>query len=161
MKDEVLVIASLFLIIACWTDLRRMQIPNGLTLFFAVSGLLYQFIYYGVSGIGWALLGAISGIIPLYIMHRLGGIGGGDVKWFGAFGMWTGPLPTFQLLVYSILFAGGIAGMLLLLRLPWLRAIGMRMKWPWGQHPMMTGRGAQFPFMLAIAPGFITLLGKG
>jgi prepilin peptidase CpaA len=157
----VLIVVSLLLVSACWTDLRRMHIPNELTVLFASGGLLYELIVHGFSGLGWAAAGAATGIIPLYIMNRFGGIGGGDVKWFGAFGIWTGPMTTLQLLVLSILFAGGIAGMLLLLRLPGLRAIGRRMKWPWGPHPLTAGRSAQFPFMLAVAPGFITLLGKG
>lgn len=161
MNNGVLAIICLFLIMACWTDLRRMQIPNGLTFSFAVGGLFYQLIFFGANGAVWALLGAIAGFVPLYVMLRFGGIGGGDVKWFGAFGIWMGPLPTLQLLVFSILFAGGLALMLILLRLPGLRGIGNRIKWPWGSHPMTSGRGAQFPFMLAVAPGFITLIGKG
>jgi len=83
------------------------------------------------------------------------------VKWFGAFGAWAGPTLTLQLLMFSILFAGGIACVLLMIRLPGLRVLGRRMKWPWGAHPLEGGRGVQFPFMLAVAPGFITLLGKG
>ncbi|WP_373230176.1 prepilin peptidase [Cohnella sp.] len=161
MNIEVLVIVSLFLITACWTDIQRMKIPNALTVFFASGGILYQLILHDMSGLRWALLGAVVGFVPLYIMHRLGGIGGGDVKWFGAFGIWMGPLPTLQLLVFSILFAGGIAGVLLILRLPGLRKWGKRLKWPWGPHPVTIGRSAQIPFMIAVAPGFITLLGKG
>jgi prepilin peptidase CpaA len=156
-----LVIVSLLLVCACWTDLRRMQIPNTLTVSFAGGGLVYQVITHGIHGLGLAVAGAITGILPLYVMNRLGGIGGGDVKWFGAFGIWMGPLPTLQLIVFSILFAGGIAGVLLMLRLPGMHSIGRRLNWPWGPHPLIAGRGAKFPFMLAVAPGFIMLLGKG
>ncbi|BBI32073.1 A24 family peptidase [Cohnella abietis] len=161
MSLGVLIIVSLLLVCASWTDLRRMIIPNELTLLFAGGGLLFQFISQGITGLGWAVAGALAGIIPLYIMNRLGGIGGGDVKLFGAFGAWMGPILTLQLLVFSILCAGGIAGLLLLLRLPGLRAMGKKMKWPWGNHPLTAGRSTQFPFMLAVAPGFIALLGKG
>lgn len=161
MNVGVLIVVSILLISACWTDLRRMQIPNRLTVLFASCGLIYQLVLHGINGFGWALAGATAGFIPLYIMHRLGGIGGGDVKWFGAFGTWMGPVPTLQLLVFSILFAGGIAGMLVLFRIPGLRAVGSRLKWPWGTHPVIAPRGAQFPFMLAVAPGFITLMWKG
>lgn len=156
-----LIIVSLLLAIACWTDIRRMRIPNRLTVLFGAGGLLAQLLFHGVSGLGWAAAGLLSGLIPLYIMNRLGGIGGGDVKWFGAFGAWAGPSLTLQLLMFSILFAGGIASMLLLIRLPGIRVLGRRMKWPWGLHPLAGGRGVQFPFMLAVAPGFMTLLGKG
>jgi prepilin peptidase CpaA len=152
---------SLLLVCACWTDLRHMQIPNTLTVSFAGGGLLYQVAAHGIQGLGWAVAGAITGILPLYFMNRLGGIGGGDVKWFGAFGIWMGPLPTLQLIIFSVLFAGGIAGVLLTFRLPGLRSLGRRFNWPWGPHPLIAGKGAQFPFMLAVAPGFIMLMGKG
>ena len=161
MNIWVLMMVSLLLVCACWTDFRRMQIPNLITVSFAAGGLLYQIIVHSLHGFGWAAAGAITGIVPLYVMNRLGGLGGGDVKWFGAFGIWMGPLPTLQLIVFSILFAGGIAGVLLMLRLPGLRSLGRRFNWPWGPHPIIAGKGAQFPFMLAVAPGFITLLGKG
>ncbi|WP_186438422.1 A24 family peptidase [Cohnella terricola] len=146
---------------ACWTDLRKMRIPNGLTLSFAGGGILYQLVFHGIQGGGWALAGALSGMIPLYIMNRFGGIGGGDVKWFGAFGVWTGPSLTFQLLVVSILLAGGIACALLAMRLPGARTLGIKLRWPWGTHPSEGGRSVKFPFMLAVAPGFMILLGKG
>lgn len=156
-----LIIVSVLLVSACWTDLRKMRIPNELTIFFACSGWLYHGLAGGIDGLGWSFAGAIAGLVPLYVMNRFGGIGGGDVKWFGAFGAWAGPLLTFQLLVLSILFAGGIAFILLMLRLPGLKKLGMRIKWPWGNHPLTKGQGVHFPFMLAVAPGFMTLMGKG
>jgi prepilin peptidase CpaA len=161
MNNGVLVMVSLLLVIACWTDLRKMEIPNALTVLFACGGFLYQLFSHGIGGLWWTLGGALTGMIPLYIMNLFGGIGGGDVKLFGALGSWMGAFSTLQLLVLSILFAGGIAGVLFMLRLPGLRTLGRRLKWQWGPHPMTVGRGARFPFMLAVAPGFITLLGKG
>jgi prepilin peptidase CpaA len=161
MNITVLVMVSLLLVLACWTDFRRMQIPNELTLLFAGSGLLYQLFVQGFVGLWWVIGGVLTGMIPLYIMNRFGGIGGGDVKLFGALGSWIGALLTLELLVFSILFAGGIAGVLFIFRLPGLRAMGRFLKWPWGPHPLIAGRGARFPFMLAVAPGFIILLGKG
>jgi prepilin peptidase CpaA len=138
-----------------------MQIPNELTLLFAGGGLLYQLFVQGLGGLWWVMGGVLTGMIPLYIMNRFGGIGGGDVKLFGALGSWIGAFLTLELLVFSILFAGGIAGVLFIFRLPGLRTLGRLLKWPWGPHPLIAGRGARFPFMLAVAPGFITLLGKG
>lgn len=161
MNIGVWIIVSILLVCACWTDLRRLQIPNSLTILFAVGGMLYHLFILGLSGFGWSIAGVLSGLLPLYVMHRLGGMGGGDVKWFGAFGAWAGPALTFQLLMYSVLIAGGIACLLLMLRIPGLRTIGSRLKWPWGNHPVSGGKGVHFPFMLAVAPGFMTLLGKG
>ncbi|WEK55088.1 MAG: prepilin peptidase [Candidatus Cohnella colombiensis] len=162
MNISVLVAVSVFLAIACWTDLRTMHISNKLVLLFACSGLLYQMLSYGaLHGIEFALMGALAGFVPLYLLFLLRGLGGGDVKWFGAFGMWTGVLPTLQLMIYSLLCAGGIALFVLFFRLPWLRELAMRVKWPWGSHPTTSGRAAHFPFMLAVAPSFMILIAKG
>lgn len=161
MSLEVLVIVSMLLVAGCWTDLRTMRIPNGLNVVFAAGGIVYQLLGHGIGGAGWGLTGALAGLVPLYIMNRFGGIGGGDVKWFGAFGIWAGPYITLKLLVLSILFAGGIACLLLLLRLPGINAMGRKLKWPWGAHPLAGGKAVQIPFMLAVAPGFITLLARG
>ncbi|WP_239614774.1 A24 family peptidase [Cohnella mopanensis] len=161
MSVWVLAAVSVLLVTACWTDLRKMKIPNELTALFAVSGFLFHGVADGGNGLRLAVVGALTGFLPLYVMNRFGGIGGGDVKWFGAFGAWAGPMITFQLLILSIVIAGGIACVLLLLRFPGLQSVGRKMKWPWGKHPLAAGKGVRFPFMLAVAPGFMTLLGKG
>ncbi|MFD0671454.1 prepilin peptidase [Cohnella sp. GCM10027633] len=152
---------TLLLAAACWTDIRTLRIPNALNVLFAAGGLGYQAISNGADGLRVALIGAAAGILPLYVLFLMRGMGGGDVKWFGAFGTWMGAVPTLWLMLYAIVFAGGIAGALVLLRLPPLRKIGARIRWPWGRHPVSEGRGASFPFMLAVAPGFMMLLGKG
>lgn len=153
--------ASLLLAAACWTDLRTMRIPNRLNVAFAVGGIVYQLACFGYRGLVFAIFGAVAGIVPLYVLFLLRGMGGGDVKWFGAFGTWMGALTTLRLMMYAIVAAGVIAGVLLLMRLPLLRRMGRRLKWPWGRHPVTEGRGAAFPFMLAVAPGFLMLLGEG
>jgi len=154
-------VAGTLLAAACWTDFRSLRIPNGLTLTFMAGGLAYGLFFQGGKGVAAAAAGALSGLLPLYAMNRLGGIGGGDVKWFGAFGAWAGPLLTLKLLLHSLLFGGGIACLLLALRLPGIRRLGAQLRWPWGEHPVTGGGKTRFPFMLAVAPGFMILLGKG
>ena len=146
--------AAAFVAIACWTDIRRMRIPNGLNAAFACAGLLVQTVVHGGEGLGAALVGAAAGALPLALLYRLGGMGGGDVKWFGAFGIWAGPAATLQLLLYSIVAAGAFAVALLGMRLPGLRRLALKCAWPWGEHPAQAGRKTTFPFMLAVAPAF-------
>lgn len=141
----------------CWTDLRSMRIPNALTAGFSAGGLIYHGVGEGWTGLAAAVIGGAAGALPLLLLYRFGGIGAGDVKWFGAFGIWTGAGTVIQLLMYSILTAGGLAAALLLLRLPGVRRWGTRLPWPWGRHPALPGKGASFPFMLAVVPGFIWL----
>lgn len=143
--------------IAFWTDIRRMEIPNGLTLSFLALGFIYHAVANGLDGMGHSGLGAAAGMLPLLVMYALKGIGGGDVKWFAAFGAWAGAEAAWQLVILSILFAGGIAVLLLLLRLPGLRRIEAGMlRWSSRQESQYRGRLA-FPFMLAVAPALVML----
>lgn len=161
MDKGTLIGVCLLLVSACWTDIKTMRIPNALNLLFAACGLLYQWMWRGSEGLVAATIGAVAGMLPLYVLFLLRGMGGGDVKWFGAFGIWMGALPTLRLMMYAIVVAGAIAAILVLLRLPVLRKLGERLMWPWGRHPVTDGKGARFPFMLAVAPSLIMLLGKG
>lgn len=158
MDTAAVIAVSLLLAAACWTDIRTLRIPNALSVSFAVMGMGYQLMNDGLGGLRDALLGAAAGMLPLYILFLMKGMGGGDVKWFGAYGTWMGAAPTLQLMLYAIVFAGMIAGTLVLLRLPPLRKLGARIRWPWGRHPILEGKGAGFPFMLAVAPSFIMLI---
>lgn len=135
-----------------------MRIPNGLTSGFAAGGFLYHAVSDGWAGVLHATAGGAAGFLPLLLLHRFGGMGAGDVKWFGAFGIWAGTAATVHLMVTSILLAGGISVFLLLLRLRMIRRWGRRLPWPWGRHPAEPGKGAAFPFMLAVAPCVIALL---
>jgi prepilin peptidase CpaA len=155
MNGMVLGMSSALLLGACWTDLRRLKIPNVLTVGFASIGLVFHVLFEGWTGLGFSFSGVAAGMLPLLLLYRLRGIGGGDVKWFGAFGMWTGAIATLQLLFYSILWAGGISVLLLLLRVPGIRRWGERLPWPWGDHPVQAGRKTAFPFMLAVVPAFV------
>lgn len=161
MDQGALIGVCLLLACACWTDMRTLRIPNALNVGFGTCGLLYQWIAHGQDGLIAASIGALAGMAPLYVLFLLRGMGGGDVKWFGAFGIWMGAMPTLRLMMYAIVFAGAIAAVLVLLRLPVLTKLGGRLKWPWGTHPVTEGRGARFPFMLAVAPSFMMLLGEG
>lgn len=148
----------ILLMIGSWTDLRSMRIPNGLTLGFATAGLIFHGAWSGWLGIAAALVGGAAVTLPLLLFYRVGGIGAGDLKWFAAFGIWTGAATALQLLIGSLLIAGALSLLLLSLRLPSIRRWGKRLPWPWGQHPTVPGKGAVFPFMLAVAPGYVWLI---
>lgn len=135
-----------------------MRIPNALTAGFAAAGLVFHSVRGCPAELVEALAGGAAGFLPLFLLYRFGGIGAGDVKWFGAFGLWTGAGTALQLLAYSVVLAGCLSVLLLLLRFPGLRRWGKRLPWPWGRHPAEPGKGAIFPFMLAVAPSFFWLL---
>jgi Flp pilus assembly protein, protease CpaA len=130
--------------LACWTDLRKRLIPNALTVSYACGGLLYHGAAFGWKGLAESLIGGVAGMAPLLLMYVLKGIGGGDVKWFAAFGVWSGASFALQLVVHSILAAGVIALIMLLIR----RIRNRETK----------EAAATFPFMAAVAPALAFLL---
>lgn len=78
-------------LIAAITDLRSGLIPNRLTVPVLVLAIAAHGLALGWDGAGLALLGAlICGATP-FLFHRLGAMGGGDVKLFAALGAVAGP----------------------------------------------------------------------
>lgn len=152
---------AILLAIGSWTDLRKMRIPNALTAGFSAGGLIFHVAWAGWQGLIDALAGGLAGALPFLVLYRFGGIGAGDIKWFGAYGIWTGALDVWLLMLDAILIAGALSMLLLTLRLPWLRRWGRKLPWPWGRHPALPGRGAVFPFMLAVAPGYVWFMCNG
>jgi prepilin peptidase CpaA len=79
---------------AAATDLRRRRVPNAVTVFVLVSGLLVRAVD---SGAGHRVLATLSGlaaavvvILALFRPWSVGGVGGGDVKHAAATGAWVG-----------------------------------------------------------------------
>ncbi|MBJ6361430.1 prepilin peptidase [Paenibacillus sp. GCM10012307] len=156
--------AGVLLVIALWFDVKFMRIPNVLTATAAVCALLYHGISGGFTGIGTVLAGTAAGLIPMLFLYLLKGIGAGDVKLFAALGAWVGPLPVLQIMVYSILFAGLIGIVLLIVHRPFFtRVVNILMPPMLRFNDMSDGlnqawkQGLKFPFMLAVAPGAVAV----
>ncbi|HEX4354307.1 MAG TPA: A24 family peptidase [Polyangiales bacterium] len=96
--------------IASITDLRSGLIPNRLTLPALAIAPLLEAALFGWRGFIGALLGIlICGLVPL-IFHRLGAMGGGDVKLFAVLGALGGPSMglEIELLALSLAFFWGL-----------------------------------------------------
>ena len=65
---------------ACVTDLRSARIPNALTVFAAVVGLVAHATWPQGLGAATSLGGAAAGLLVFLPFFALGGMGGGDVK---------------------------------------------------------------------------------
>jgi len=161
LNDWIMGSTLLLLAVGSWTDLRSMRIPNMLTAGFAVGGVIFHTVWSGWNGLAASIVGGLAGALPFLLLYRFGGIGAGDIKWFAAYGMWAGATLAWRLMIDSILVAGALSILLLTLRLPGLRRWGSRLPWPWGRHPALPGRGAVFPFMLAVVPGYVWLATHG
>ena len=155
---------SLLLLIAFITDIRTQRIPNRLNLIFFCGALLFYVSYEGVGGLKASLIGAAAGFIPLLLLYWAKGLGAGDVKLFGAAGAWLGILPVLQLMLYSFLYAGALAALLLLARKMSLFRERQQLpgsanaKQAWMENARWLKEGKSFPFMLAVAPAAVTIL---
>lgn len=159
--------AALLLLAALYTDLRSMTIPNLLTIPFLAGGFFYALIMGGGHGLMLAFCGAAAGFVPLLVLHLAKGIGAGDVKLFAALGAWIGTMAVLQLMMYAILYAGLVGLLLLLFNRPFARRmmtgtfafLSLRYGGREGASSWLAWAksGRTFPFMLAVAPGALTL----
>lgn len=111
-----LVPLAALLLAACWTDLRRREIPNGLNLAIALLAIPYWW----AAGLGFAEIALQVGVALLVFAafaaaFALGAMGGGDVKMIGALALWL-PWQAVLVLIVVMSIAGGVLTAALLLR---------------------------------------------
>ena len=121
------------------SDLYGGTIPNWLTGGGVAAGLACGLWSAGARGLGMAAAGAVAGFLILYLLHWMGGMGGGDIKLMACFGALLGPA---DIVVAAVL--ASIAGAVL---------ATATMLW----RP----RRASIPYAPAIVVGaWLTLLGR-
>jgi prepilin peptidase CpaA len=159
---------SLLAALVAWafvTDARSTRIPNYLTACGTAAGLLLNLIAGGWSGLLAAFAGFACGFGILFVLYMLGAVGAGDVKLFGAIGAISGGEFVLNGIMYSILYAGGIGVVILLLRREFMHGIKRVYSALFGffllRHFKNLGYVKQadslrFPFMYAVVPGVIT-----
>lgn len=114
-----LVVAGL---VATFTDLRTMRIPNWLTLPLLATGLAYGFARQGLNGLGDAAIGvAISGAI-FVAAYAIAGGGAGDAKLMMALGAWLGAYPS-VVLVLGVTICGLILAIIVTIRRDGIAAV--------------------------------------
>ncbi|HET6789181.1 MAG TPA: prepilin peptidase [Aquabacterium sp.] len=109
-----LLASGAMIIVAVWSDVRTMRIPNWCVLSGAFSALLIASMPGGL-GLADALIGGAVGLallLPLYIFRILGA---GDVKLIAALGMFTG-MPGIFGLTLATFASGGVLSLLWMIR---------------------------------------------
>ncbi|WP_227793268.1 A24 family peptidase [Paenibacillus guangzhouensis] len=137
------VLCAIYLCIAFYTDVTRSKIPNRLTVPIAILGVGLHVATDSWTGFLYAIYGAGAGFAILFVLYLFRAVGAGDVKLFAALGAVTGLQFTLQSLMYSVLYAGAIALIIMLVR---------RKTW----ISFEEGKMLKFPFMYAVLPGAVT-----
>ena len=94
---------------ACWMDYRKKKISNLLVIAIFLYGMVWRFFEEGLSGTATYAGQAVAVISLFYFLYRLGALGAGDVKLFGAT---AGFLPFKKILIFlfvSLLIAAIIS----------------------------------------------------
>lgn len=94
---------------AGWVDGRTRRIPNWLTVSGFVIGLTVHLVFGGWRGGLMSLEGAGLGLLVLLPLVLLRALGAGDWKLIGAVGAFLGPVMLWFVLFASILVAGAMA----------------------------------------------------
>lgn len=154
---------ALFLLAACYTDIRTMKIPNKLTIAFIVTGLCLQLGASGFGGLWFGIKGSLIGFGIMLLLYLFGAVGGGDVKLFAGIGAWTGSMFVFSSLIYSVVAAGILGLVILLARGEVVQRITGIWRSVFGVvllrslQPLRTSKREmiRFPFMIAVIPGTV------
>lgn len=94
---------------SAWIDGRIHRIPNWLTVSGFATGLTVHFLFGGWRGGIPALEGAGLGLLVLLPLVLLRALGAGDWKLIGALGALVGPMMLWFVLLASVLVAGAMA----------------------------------------------------
>src|SRR5262249_18644720 len=97
-----------FAVFCIGAHIRTRRIPNLLSGFGIVAGIVLNTVYFGSAGLLPSLGGMLLTVGLLLAPFALGGLGGGDVKMMGAIGALLGPRVTGGVLLGGLAFRGGI-----------------------------------------------------
>lgn len=139
-------LAGAVLFLAALSDLRRFEIPDGLSIAIAVLAAVHLAVTPGFVWFPDGLLHLASGILVFAAgagLFTLGAMGGGDVKLLAALSLWA-PLPELPQLLAPVFVAGGALAALLLAVRRAFRPAGA---------PRLLAGGAPLPYAVAIFAG--------
>lgn len=139
------------LLVAAMHDLRRFEIPDGLSVALIVLAVVRLAALPGFAPIPDGLWHLASGILVFALgagLFAVGAMGGGDVKLLAALSLWV-PLPGLWQLLAPVLVAGGVLAALLLV------ARGVVPVFVRGERPLprLLKREAPLPYAVAIFAG--------
>jgi prepilin peptidase CpaA len=161
--DQIILILALltycgFLIIAMIGDVKSFTISNRLNLFFFLSfipfALMMGFDFKQILAHFWV---AAIGFGICFILFTLGLFGGGDVKLVGATCFWLGAQPSYTYALFTALF-GGILAIILLIARKIIAKRGLPRKPKWLRS--LLRKRVHIPYGVALALGGIIAIGQ-
>lgn len=109
-----LIAFAALMLLAAFEDLRRLMIPNALTLSLCVLWPLYALTSPSLFSIAGSLICGLAVFLAGALAFSRGFLGGGDVKLLAVATLWAGPVGTPPLLVLTGVLGGMLALFLLM-----------------------------------------------
>ncbi|WP_188453577.1 A24 family peptidase [Virgibacillus oceani] len=158
-------ILIIFLGTAAFYDVKYSRLPNWLNVSGVMVGLLYHLLFNQMDGFLNSFFGLLAGGVVMLILYIFKAIGAGDVKLFAAIGAICGLLFTLYSMMYTIIFAGLIAIIILLFTKTFLvnmtlaffhiiESIKDKSLTPLDEFKNNVSN--RFPFIYAVIPGVVT-----
>ncbi len=167
MSNVIGITALIYVLIAFYTDIRWMIIPNRLILMATTLGFLAQVYTHQWTGLITSILGLSVAFVITFGLYLVRAVGAGDVKGLAALGAITGAQFAVSVLLVALIYAGFVGLLIIVIR----GRIGYLIQHWWisiicfyssreKEHLRLiaTHRVHSFPFMIAVLPGFITCL---
>lgn len=145
-----LIAFAALMVLAALEDLRRLMIPNALTLSLCVLWPLYALAMPTLASVLGSLACALAVFLVGALLFSRGFIGGGDVKLLAAATLWAGPAGVLPLLVATGVFGGMLALFLLMPPGAQLATLA-RVKLGPADASAKTGASTPVPYGIAIA----------
>jgi len=141
------------LLVACWTDLSSLRIPNWIPA--GIAGLFALFaLGLPLDDILWRVLASIVVLVGAAGLFAWGKLGGGDVKLLAAISLWVGWGPLLFDLLLAISLLGAVVSLLVLAFRSRTVSTLFHGK---GYHPAVLDPKAGAPYAIAIAGGFFLI----
>ena len=165
--QAVVIVTTLMTLICAYTDLKVKKIYNVVTLPMIILGLLYHGVIEGQVGLLFSLLGILV-VLPLLFFFILRMLGAGDIKLFMALGAWWGMEEVLQIGLNSLVLAGCMAGVIMLMRgnlkerfkVLWTYLVSVALlRKGVAYHSLIEAKGAHFPMAPAIFMGLLIYVG--
>ncbi len=136
----VLVVTSVLLVQAAWTDLRQYKIRNGMILALAGLFVLYAVLIGHWADLKWDVAFAALMFVALLAVYSLGWMGGGDIKILAVAFLWTGLSGALPFAVLLALFSS---------------AHGIAAKFGWVKSQVTASGHRRIPFAPSVAGALI------
>lgn len=118
LEAAIFVILPLCLAMAAFFDILTMKIPNRVSVVLALSFFaVAPFSGMDLVTFGWSIVAGVAVFSACFALFALNVMGGGDAKILSASALWYGlNTDLFAFLVYTGLFGGGLALIILVIR---------------------------------------------